>query len=97
MRQCGGRRRATRPPSWSISTGASARATAGAQILDQPARALGRVDIAGEQNEAQRIGVTEEGAFVGREIGPGAAEDRRARATHGRDLTALNLNVPAEP
>ena len=46
-----------------------------AQILDQPARALGRVDVAREQDEAQRIGVTKERALVGAEIGAGAAED----------------------
>ena len=55
---------------------------AGTQIVDQPARALRRIDVSGKQDEAQRIGVAEESAFVGREVGPSAAQDRRARAAH---------------
>src|SRR5438093_13072548 len=47
----------------------------GAQLLDQPARALGRIDIAREQDEAQRIGIAEEGTLVCRKVGAGAAED----------------------
>ena len=55
----------------------------GAQVLDQPARALGRVDVAGEQDEAQRIGVAEERTLVGREVGAGAAEDDGSGWGHG--------------
>ena len=55
---------------------------AGTQIVDQPARALRRIDISGKQDKPQRIGVAEESAFVGREVGPSAAQDRRARAAH---------------
>ena len=49
-----------------------------AQRFGQSARALGRVDVAREHDEAQRIGVPKERAFVGREIGSGAAEDDSA-------------------
>ena len=51
--------RCTRPPSWSISTGASARPTASRMLVDQGAHLLRRVDIALEQDEAPRVGVAQ--------------------------------------
>ena len=63
----------------------------GAQLLDQPVGALGRVDVAGKQDEAQRIGVAEEGALVGREVGACAAEDDGSGWGHGPSYSVVPL------
>src|SRR5262249_61588279 len=52
------------------------------QTVDQPMRLLGRPDVGGEQDEAERIGLGEEGAFVRREHGPGTIEDDRPGRAH---------------
>jgi hypothetical protein len=46
---------------------------AGAQVFGQAACLIGSLDVAGEEDEAQRIGITEERALVGRQ------EVRRSR------------------
>jgi hypothetical protein len=69
------------------------------KVLDQPARALGRVDVAREQDEAQRIGVTKERTLVGREVGAGAAEDDGSGhviLSAAKDLMAIATGVLVE-
>ena len=63
------------------------------EIVDQPSRLLGRVDVAREQDEAQGFGVAEEVALVGQEFEPSAAEDDGSGRHWGR---APGTSGPAE-
>ena len=70
---------------------------AGTQLVDQAARALDRVDVAGEQDEAQRIGIAEEGTLLRRQFRPGAAQNQRAWAAHRQILFPDEAESPCSP
>ena len=84
-RQCGGRSRRTRPPSWSISTRMSA-PTAVARGLRQPAHLIGVAHVAGEQDHAARPRLTQYRRFVGPKLRPGQRgdESRQHESSGGR-------------
>ena len=84
----GGRSRATRPPSWSISTGASARPTLSRRSLDEPAHLIGRAAIAPEQDEARRIGVGEEAPLVERAAPRRRSQGRRREVRSARRIVS---------
>ena len=79
--QCGGFRRWTRPPSWSISIGASGRSTACRRLGDERLDLRRRPAVALKENEPERRCGAEELALGGAQFGAGAAEDDGGRLT----------------
>ena len=70
--------RCTRPPSWSISTGASARPTMARKSSTSARNCAAIDDVALEQDQSPRPRVADERALFGAEARPGAAEDNGA-------------------